>query len=91
MAWWAGSSPRPSTKTDRLTELNEKSLAGNKFLLPKIFATLHLRALPEIFVLHYYFSPGNASVLIDAEKSPMVGELSEKKCTQYQCTMYLVT
>ena len=51
-----------STKTDRQKELNEKSLAGNKFLLLKIFAPLHLRALPEIFVLHYYFSPGNASV-----------------------------
>ena len=40
-----------------------------KFLLPYFFATLHLRALPEIFVLHYYFFPGNASVLVDPEQS----------------------
>ena len=38
-------------------------------LLPKFFVTLHLRALPEIFVLHYYFFAGNASVLVDPEQS----------------------
>ena len=55
-----------STKIDRQTKLNDKR---EKFLLSKFFATLHLRALPEIFVLHYYFFAGNASVLVDPEQS----------------------
>ena len=55
-----------STKIDRQTKLNDKI---EKFLLSNFFATLQLRALPEIFVWHYYFFPGNASVLVDTEKS----------------------
>ena len=56
---------RSSIPTDRQANRAGGEKECYKFLLPKIFATLHFRALWEFFAFLYYFFLGNVSVYVE--------------------------
>ena len=69
MTLWPVFIPAPHQRSSIPTDRQANRAGGEKecykFLLPKIFATLHFRALWEFFAFLYYFFLGNVSVYVE--------------------------